>query len=230
MSTRVVIFSHGFGVRQDGRGLFTAITKLLPGIEPVMFDYNQFDETTNTMTVTSLHEHVAKLQQVMDETRRTYPNATIDLVCHSQGCVTAAMAQLEGIRTTIFLAPPDRRFGFGRIQQKIEALLKRPGAIQNADGSLRYPRRDGSTTIILPSYWQSRDGVDAIKLYQLLATKTRLIIVQATHDEVIGVTDFSDLPETVRIIKIDSGHDFEGKARQEVAGFVAKELEPTGEK
>ena len=220
----IVIFSHGFGVRKDGRGLFTAIAKQLPDIELVMFDYNQFDEATNTMIVASLDEHVEKLRQVSAETRANNPDATIDLVCHSQGCVIAGMAQLDGIRKTIFLAPPDQRFGFGRIQEKVQALLKRPGAMQNTDGSLRYPRRDGSTTIIPPSYWQSRDGVDTIKLYRQLATKTQLVIVQATNDEVIGMTYFSELPSTVKIVQMETGHDFEGGARQEVAQLIAKEL------
>ena len=220
----IVIFSHGFGVRKDGRGLFTAIARSLPDIEPIMFDYNQFDEATKTMTVASLDEHVEKLRQVYAETRANDPDATIDLVCHSQGCVIAAMAQLDGIRKTIFLAPPDQRFGFGRIQEKVQALLKRPGAVQNAGGSLRYPRRDGSTTIIPPSYWKSRDGVDTIKLYQQLADKTQLIIVQATNDEVIGMTDFSELPDTVKVTQMDTGHDFEGEDRERVAGIVAKEI------
>ena len=220
----ITLYSHGFGVRKDGRGLFTAIAWQMSDIEPVMLDYNQFDEATNTMTVASLDEHVKKLQSIADDVRRHHPDATIDLVCHSQGCVVAAMAQLDGIRKTIFLAPPDGRFGFGRIQEKVQALLKRPGAMQNADGSLRYPRRDGSTTIILPRYWQSRDGVDTIKLYIQLAAKTKLIIVQATHDEVIGATDFSALPKTVKIIRIDSGHDFEGGDRQKIGQIVAENL------
>lgn len=222
--SHIVIFSHGFGVRKDGRGLFTAIVGQLPGAEPVMFDYNQFDEATNTMTVASLDEHVEKLRRIAADVRRRHPDATIGLICHSQGCVIAAMAQLDGIRKTIFLAPPDQRFGFGRIQEKVQALLERPGATQNDDGSLRYPRRDGSTTIIPQSYWQSRDGVDTIKLYRQLTTKTQLVMVQATNDEVIGMTNLSELPASVKIIQMDTGHDFEGEDRVKVAGIVAKEL------
>lgn len=220
----IVIFSHGFGVRKDGRGLFTAIAEQLPDIKLVMFDYNQFDETTNTMIVASLDEHVEKLRSIAGDVRRQHPDAVIDLVCHSQGCVIAGMAQLDGIRKTIFLAPPDQRFGFGRIQEKVKALLKRPGAVQNADGSLRYPRRDGSTTIIPPRYWQSRDGVDTIKLYRQLTTKTQLMIVQATKDEVIGITDFSELPSTVKIVQMETGHDFEGTARAKLVRVIKKEL------
>lgn len=222
--SHIVIFSHGFGVRKDGRGLFTAIAEQLPDIELIMFNYNQFDEATNTMTVTSLDEHVEKLRQVADDVRREHPDATIDLICHSQGCVIAGMAQLDGIRKTIFLAPPDQRFGFGRIQEKVQALLGRPGAVQNDDGSLRYPRRDGSTTIIPLSYWQSRDGVDTIKLYRQLTAKTQLVIVQATNDEVIGMTDFSELPSTVKIVQMNAGHDFEDEWRPKLASWIKEEI------
>jgi ribosomal protein S18 acetylase RimI-like enzyme len=224
-SANLVIFSHGFGVRKDDRGLFPDIAKHLDGIEPIMFDYNQFDEETNTLTAITLEEQVEKLRKIYAQAKSNHPNAVVDLICHSQGCVIAAMAQLEGIRKTVFLAPPDRKFGLGEIGAKIQTMLKRPGTTQDADGTLHYPRRDGSTTIIPFSYWQSRKGVDTISRYKELAGRTELVIVQATNDEVIGLTDLSELPGTVKIVQMDTGHDFENEARQEVAAIVAQQLE-----
>lgn len=226
----IIIFSHGFGVRKDARGLFTAIAKQLISTsnftadDLIMFDYNQVDEATNTLTATTLDKQAQQLLDVIAEEQLEDKEVTIDVICHSQGCIVAALAQPHLIRKIIFLAPPDDRFGFGRIQEKIQALLARPGTVQSADGTLRYPRRDGSTTIIPPAYWQSRQGVAAIKLYKQLAAKTKLIIFQATHDEVIGETDFSELPKTVRVLPIDSGHDFEDKSRQKIADLIAQEI------
>lgn len=37
----IIIFSHGFGVYADDRGLFPNIIKSLEAIHPIMFDYNQ---------------------------------------------------------------------------------------------------------------------------------------------------------------------------------------------
>ena len=43
----IVIFSHGFGVRKEDRGLFTAIYRAIPDIKGVMFDYNPINEKSN---------------------------------------------------------------------------------------------------------------------------------------------------------------------------------------
>jgi hypothetical protein len=229
MKKHVIIFSHGFGVRKDDRGLFPDIIKALPDTECVMFDYSHFDEATNTTVATTLSDQAELLRQQVTMAKTNNPDAIIDLVCHSQGCIIAALAQAESIRKTIFLAPPDQRFGgTGRMEEKINTMLQLPGAIMDADGSLHYPRRDGSTTIIPQSYWQSRQEVDAIKIYKELALKTELTIIQSLEDEIIGLTDFSELPETVEIIQMNTGHDFKDEARNEVALNVAKLLEVEG--
>ena len=222
----IVIFSHGFGVYADDRGLFPDIIKYLDSnVEPIMFDYNQ-READNTLIASTLEAQTEKLRKVYRATRAKHPNATIDLICHSQGCVIAALAQLEGVRKTIFLAPADDKFG-QNIDEKIQDVTERkmrPGTKVFEDGTISYPRRDGSTTIIPKEYWESRRDVMPVHLYESLATRTELIIVQATNDEVIGLTDFSELSNNVRIIQMKTGHDFEGEDREKVAHSIANEL------
>jgi hypothetical protein len=225
MTDHLILFSHGFGVYADDRGLFPDIAAGLPDTTPIMFGYNR-SEANDTLIASTLEEQVEILRQVYTDTRTNNPNATIDLICHSQGCVIAAMAQLEGVRKTIFLAPPDDTFG-QNVDEKIQDVTKRkmrPGTKVFEDGSISYPRRDGSTTVIPREYWDSRSNVKPIQLYLALAEKTKLIIVQATNDEVIGMTDFSELPSTIKIIQMDTGHDFEGEDRQKIAELVSKEL------
>ena len=101
----IVIYSHGFGVYKDDRGLFPDIAASMPRTEAIMFDYNRL-EANNTLIASTLEAQTEKLRQIYNETRAANPDATIDLICHSQGCVIAAMAQLEGVRRTILLAPP----------------------------------------------------------------------------------------------------------------------------
>lgn len=221
----IVVYSHGFGVYKDDRGLFPDIAASLPNTKPVMFDYNRA-EANNMLIASTLEEQVEKLRQVYTEARASNPDTTIDLICHSQGCVIAAMAQLEAVRKTIFLAPPDASFG-ANIDQKIANVKerkKRPGTEILPDGSISYPRRDGSTTIIPTAYWDSRRDVNPMSLYTALAEKTDLIIVQATNDEVIGMTDFSELPETVKTVQMDTGHDFENNSRPELVNLVREIL------
>lgn len=221
MSNHIIIYSHGFGVRKDDRGLFTDIAATLHGAQHILFDYNQADETTNTLTVAPLTKQAEKLRRVITDTQAANPEASIDLICHSQGCVVAAMVQPQGIHKVVFLAPPDH---FAAVDQKIKKMLERPGTKLNNDGSTSYPRRDGSTTTIPKAYWDSRQGVNPMQLYRDLAGQTELTIVQADHDEVIGETDFSELKGT-KVIHMNTGHDYEGQYRDKVASLVAEELE-----
>jgi len=220
----IVIFSHGFGVYADDRGLFPDIISHLTAVEPIMFDYNRSDVGTNTLYASTLEEQVDILRKVYQDTREANPTETIDLVCHSQGCVIAAMAKLEGVRKIIFLAPPDDAFG-RNIDEKLRDMLvrkMRPGTKTLEDGSISYPRRDGSTTVIPMSYWDSRRDVLPVPLYDTLASQTKLVIVKATNDEVIGDTDFTELNSDVEVIEVDAGHDFESKARINIVELIKK--------
>jgi hypothetical protein len=48
--------------------------------------------------------------------------------------------------------------------------------------------------------------------------------IVATHDEVIGLTDFSGLSSIVKSIQMDAGHDFEDTARAKLVRVIKKEL------
>jgi pimeloyl-ACP methyl ester carboxylesterase len=220
----VLIFSHGFGVRKDDRGLFTDIAASLPAFETIMFDYNKFNEAVNTLIAAPLGKQVNELRQVITDARAAHPDAIIDLVCHSQGCVIAAMLQPDNVRKVIFLAPPDH---FASVDKKIAQMQERPGTKLNEDGSISFPRRDGSTTIIPKVYWDSRQGVNPMKLYKELADQCELVVVQADQDEVIGDTDFSELEGKAKLIHMNTNHDFKGEARYKIAAVIAKELEAT---
>ena len=90
----VTVFSHGFGVQQDARGMFSEIAEALPGVECRMFNYNLIDEVARTVAVRTLGEQAKILEAQVGEVRRDNPEAIIDLVCHSQGCVVAGVATL----------------------------------------------------------------------------------------------------------------------------------------
>src|SRR6266567_2438699 len=142
----IIIYSHGFGVRKDDRGLFTDIAAALPGFEHVMFDYNTVDEAANVLTVAPLDEQAKKLNKVLAETRAANPDAVIDLICHSQGCIAAANAKPAGIRKTIFTAPPPD----ADIESKIKRWRTRYGTKFTTEGTSYLERKDGSTTIVPP--------------------------------------------------------------------------------
>ena len=102
MPMHIVIYSHGFGVRKDDRGLFTDIAAALPGATHRMFDYNRRDETTGNLTVAPLAEQVGMLRNQIEKARADTPGAIIDLICHSQGCIVAALLAPRDVRKTLF--------------------------------------------------------------------------------------------------------------------------------
>jgi isopentenyldiphosphate isomerase len=214
---RIIIYSHGFGVRKDDRGLFTDIAASLPNIEHILFDYNEVDEAANTLTVAALDVQAQKLLDVIAKTCAQHPHATIDLIAHSQGCVVAALAQPQGIRKTIFTAPPNKVVD---TERKIQEYCKKYDITFTKEDTIRLPRRDGSTTIIPPDYWRVRDGLDVQEMYSQLAKQTDLTIITATEDEVLGEVIFDHLDSDIKIIPMATGHNFEGAGRSKLTEII----------
>ncbi|MEO5499747.1 MAG: alpha/beta hydrolase [Candidatus Saccharimonadales bacterium] len=217
----ILIYSHGFGVRKEDRGLFTSISKAISDATSVMFDMNPIHESTNTLTVKPLHEQAGKLRKVINQTKAEHPDAIIDLVCHSQGCVVAALLKPRGIRKVIMITPPE--------DMTEAVVVKQMSAGReltiNVTEKTRIERSDGSTTVIRPEYWQSLAGVNAVKLYNLLARVTTLRIIGAKSDEVLGKVTFNGLDSSISHVTIEGGHNFEEEdSRKQLLYILKKEL------
>jgi hypothetical protein len=103
-----IIFSHGFGVRYDDRGLLTEIASAFPQYKAHLFDYNLANETLKTLTVQPLTKQAKILENEVVSFVNNEAPESITLICHSQGCIVAALADLEDspIDKVIFLARP----------------------------------------------------------------------------------------------------------------------------
>ncbi len=221
MAHHIVIFSHGFAVRKDDRGLFTAIASSLPNAKSVLFDYNPSNEQSNTLTAKPLNEQMLKLRKVINTTRAEYPDAILDLVCHSQGCVVAGLLKPRGIRKVIMLTPPES------VSESVvaEQLGARHKTLIDVTTRTRLQRSDGSTTVIHPEYWQSLVGINPVKLYNRLARFTALRMVSAKHDEVLGNMNFEGLDPTVSHVRLEGGHNFDDQeSRKRLLYIIQKEL------
>ena len=203
-----IIFAHGFGVRADGRGIFTDIAKALPEANCITFDFNTFDSEGNT-TVTPLDGQVAILQSHIDQAQE---GAT--LICHSQGCIVAGLANLDKIEQVIFLAPPPLM----SIERFISKFGKREGSVMNLEGISSIPRSDGSTTYIPKEYVETIKSIDVPSLYKKVAQNHKLTIFRATKDNILGETNF-DYLENVKVVDIVADHDFT-EAREELVDSV----------
>lgn len=214
MNKHTIVYSHGFGVQKDDRGLFTDISNALPDAEHVMFDFNVIDTQTNTLTVSPLQEQVIKLREQLD---KLPTDAIVDIVAHSQGCVVVALAKPQNVRQIICLAPPDNV----DVDRLINFFGSREGSDIDLDGQSRIPRRDGSTTIIPSSYWQSLRSLDVVRLYNRLPELANVKFYVANDDEVLGMSNFDKTDERIELLQMAGNHDFNGEYRYDLVKTMA---------
>jgi hypothetical protein len=209
MDQHFLIYSHGFGVRKDDNGLLNDVADHLPDFKSVLFDYNEFDEAQNTLTIKPLSVQAEILSNVIEKTRATYPLARIDLICHSQGAIVAALAKPKGITKTIFLAPA---FDIS-IERRLPRYAKKPGAEINLEGISRVPSSNGLIRLIPAEYWRELKDIDPFDLYNSFAEQTELSIVKANQDQIVTSVDLTKLSSKIKVISIDGNHGFGGADR-----------------
>ncbi len=165
------------------------------------------DQDGTCAVAATFTERAEKLRRKYTELRNANPNAEIDLICHSQGCIIAALAQLEGIKNTILLAPVIN-YADGETQRAHS--LKKPSATLQDDDTIIRKRSGGYTTIIPAAYWQDFDTIQNLpSKYDELNTKTNLVIFDATQDTVVAHNkDYSLLKADIIFERIDLDHDF----------------------
>lgn len=217
----IIIFSHGFGVRKEDGGLFTAISRALPDAESVLFHYNPINDKSNTLTAKPLNEQVQKLRKVINNVRAEHSDAIIDLVCHAEGCVVPAVLKPRGIRKIIMLTPPDSVSEAAAVEQ----LNSQAETAIDVNVRTRLPRADGSTIVIHPEYWQSLAGVEPVKLYNRLARFTALRIINARQDEVFDKVSFEGIDPSISFVTLEGDHNFsEEESRKRILYILQKEL------
>jgi hypothetical protein len=219
---QIVLFSHGFGVAKDSKGLFTDIAAALgPNIFPVMFDYNDFNDEARTMTIKPFSQQVAIFNQQLQLLRRDHPGVPISVVAHSQGCIIAALAKPAGLDRVILLAPGET-FNIKRMERSFTERLK-PERLP--DGTVKLSRRDGSSILIPPDYEPELRPVDPPEEYNDLATRSRVTLIRAAQDDILGRhVDDSRLSEAITIVSVDGDHNFNGEARPKLVETVKRLL------
>lgn len=206
----IIIFSHGFGTRKDDRGLLTDIADGFSKTQSILFDYNDVDETNNTLTVRLLSEQARMLNDVIEKARIDNQGAIIDVIGHSQGCLVIGIAKPNGIHKTIFIAPSLDK----DIEHTINMFKERPGTEINLSSISKLARNDGTVTLVPSEFWVERKQSDPIPLYNELSYKTDLIIINAKQDEILGHSNIEGLDNRIKIMDIDGNHQFSGESRQ----------------
>lgn len=207
MNKRIFLYSHGSGTHADDNGLFSPIIDAFPDVEHVLFPYDDWNSDDTIATAATFTSRAQKLRQKYTELRQTNPNAEINLICHSQGCIIAALAQLENVSTTILLAPVINYRNGDEARRK---TLENPKSTPRPDGSILRKRSAGYYTLLLPDYWEDYANISGLpNKYDNLSTKTKLIIFDAVRDTVIpNNKDYSLLKNQNQIEHFDLDHDF----------------------
>lgn len=222
----IVVFSHGFGVGRDSRGMFTDIVKALPqGTGYVLFDYNDIDEAARTVRAASFSEQVARLQAVLAWVKQLPEVETVSLVGHSMGCLVIAELAPEDIAAIILLAPPTTPLGGYRRQR----YTQRP-QVKLIDGAWHVPRRDGTTTIIAETVFEEFEQVDAEGVLVKLALFRPFTLVIAEADEVLPDDDYTELiamPAVTSYGVEGADHNFSGSSRPELLQLINRALPAT---
>jgi pimeloyl-ACP methyl ester carboxylesterase len=225
LAPQMVLFSHGFGVRADSRGLFPAITQSLPrGWGYVQFDYDSFDVAKNQLTVSSMSDRLVRLQAVINWARQQSGVELVHMVAHSLGCLVAAELAPAGIGKMVLLSPPlalGSRFA--------DIYTHRKGA-KHTGHTWSLPRADGTTTIVDDEVFAELVSIDAEGELTKLAMFRPFSLILASADEVLPDADYTDLivMPSVNGMGIDGAdHNFGGQFRPELVRLVIEQLTGT---
>ncbi len=207
---KFIIFSHGFGVRKDSRGMFTEIAEWFPDYTCVLFDYNQLPNN-NTIIVSSLSDQAKMFEGVLENYMKQHPQARFSILAHSQGAVPVALAA-HGIFDQIVLLAPSMSKD---INKSIKYFLQYPNTKIDLEGESILERKDGSRTLVPKEFWQDRQKYEPIALYNKLAERYPVTVVFADQDEVV-TNALEDFSQGIQKVHINADHNFTGEARNEL--------------
>ncbi len=206
-----VLFVHGFGVMKDARGMFTDIVSNLPeDYECILIDLNT--KIGNTVFLNPFSKQV----EVLKNARQNTGVEAVDLVCHSQGCVVAALANLPNLRKTIFLAPALESSS----EKTIEYFSRNPETKIDKDNISTLARRDGTFTSVPSVYWKEKENLNLTEIYTNYLKTHDTYVVKASHDEVVLKDNNKICFDTSRVIELGADHDFRNESRGKLVATV----------
>lgn len=222
MSKPTILYSHGFGVRKDSRGLFTDIAEALPDYRHDMFDYcTEHPDDPGSIVIPPLSQQAERFKKQL---ALQPPDTDITIIAHSQGCVVACMADVPAnVRRIILLAPP-----MSLSADRITSLFgAREGSVINKDGLSKLARSDGTYTYLEPAYWAELSRTNPVDLFNRVAQQTQVDLVIAEHDDVLPVTAIrsDDVDPRITTYSVQADHNFTGDARADLITLLASMLQ-----
>jgi hypothetical protein len=216
-SDQLIIFSHGFGVKWDSRGMFTDISSGIgKKYDYIYFNYYNEDSQGNTR-IEKLDNQLERFQNILGFALEKYKN--INIITHSFGVLCPLLSSLSKSQTIIILAPPtliDKEVQLNKVQTRANSKF-------NPNGYSEVKRSDGSTTFINIEFYNSLKSYDIGELlnHSDIANK---FIIQAIEDEVVSNEFNTPLNSSVNLIEIHGDHNFKDSTRAELLKQIKNTL------
>ncbi len=178
-----IVFVHGFGTNKDeGAGLFVDLSSVLREYRIVRFDFTGYGMSEGKQEDTSLVKEASDLNSVLGFVREKYGDR-IWLIGMSLGCYVIALLSPEGVSKTVFISPPDSNPVI-TIERLAKRIKSRKGGVLDYNGITIYPRSNGETQKIGPTFWKSLREFDAATAISTYSRKTDLVTIIPVNDEI----------------------------------------------
>ncbi len=205
-----VIFVHGFGVdKHETAGYFDDVAKELgKTYRIVRFDFSGCGKSEGKLEEKDYMKWADDLSVVLSMVKRQY-SGKIFIFAQSMGTFVTSLACLDGIEKTVFTGIPNTNTDF-IIKRMIDRFCSRSGSFVNLEGVSEFPRSSGVVQKIGWSFFRVLKDFDPIATVTKFSTKTKLLLIHANQDDVIGteyLDVYGDIPNVKRIF-LDGDHSW----------------------
>lgn len=226
-SERLLICSHGFGVKSDSGGIFNMVCESFKEqFLTVRFHYVSIDDFTDSTFVYEFSKQVEKLMTVLQKTQEKYGQKKITIIGHSQGCLIPSLMLKQNpmsIEKLIMLAPSPTT---DLVRKMTLYWGKRVGSEVNLKGKSVFARANGSTTYLPAAFWEEAKKTNPLEVFKFVEAHYPTYFVRAFDDTVVLQEDYEKLKDLQpkNYFELPNGHDFKEDNRMGLLTLLNKIL------
>lgn len=133
------------------------------------------------------------------------------------GCFVTVLLSPDGIEKTIFTSIPNSNTNY-LAELFGKRIASKNGGILNREGVSIFPRSAGPIQKVGPTFWRVLKSFTPLKLVAEYAKKTKLLVIHATQDEVVGIEYVKDYDNIfgVESLWVDGNHNYTNPPEREV--------------
>ena len=211
MSDKLLVCSHGFGVKSDSGGIFNMVCESFKEqFLTVRIHYVSIDDFTDSTFVYEFSKQVEKLMTVIQKTQEKYGSKKITIIGHSQGCLIPSLMLQKypmEIEKLILLAPSPTT---DLVNKMTSYWGKRVGSEVNLKGKSVFARANGSTTYLPAAFWEEAKKTVPLDAFKFVESHYPTYFIRALDDTVVLKEDYEKLKELhpKNYYELKNGHDF----------------------